>query len=225
MGNVGTSKRGRLVEWVEKASFDRLNKLFEINTIERHYQTLLSARNLLAVVQEPQPYVVNILPRRLPKFVVPGEHFVLKNLPFYKRARKAVAKARQEHLDQQEEKRQEGTLRKAPGEKGRDSSPMVRSPTAKEKKKKTIVQALQVVSPVPDLSSSSSESAPSRPDKPVPEPEEPRLRLAVIVSGRPLLVVNHQNGHTLSHLVCPIQIPSQFHICITLPSYLIPDSG
>ena len=63
MGNVGTSKRGRLVEWVEKASFDRLNKLFEINTIERHYQTLLSARNLLAVVREPQPYVVNILPR------------------------------------------------------------------------------------------------------------------------------------------------------------------
>ncbi|RVW28046.1 hypothetical protein CK203_055255 [Vitis vinifera] len=33
----GTSKRGRLVEWVEKASFDRLNKLFEITTAEKHY--------------------------------------------------------------------------------------------------------------------------------------------------------------------------------------------
>ena len=52
-----------MVEWVEKASFDRLDKLFEITAIERHYQTLLSARNLLAVVREPQLYIVNILPR------------------------------------------------------------------------------------------------------------------------------------------------------------------
>ncbi|RVW75242.1 hypothetical protein CK203_047180 [Vitis vinifera] len=44
-------------------------------------------------------------------------HFALKDLPFYERARKADAKARQECLDQREEKRQEGTLRKAPGEK------------------------------------------------------------------------------------------------------------
>ena len=141
MGNAGTFKRGRLVEWVEKASFDRLNKLFEITAIERHYQTLLSTRNLLAVVREPQPYVVNILPRRLPKFIVPGKHFVLgknfvlNDLPFYERVREANAKARQE-------KRQEGTLRKVPGEKGRDSSPAVRPPATKEKnekkKKKTL---------------------------------------------------------------------------------------
>ena len=52
-----------MVEWVEKASFDRLNMLFEITTIERHYLMLLSARNLLAVVQEPQSYILNILPR------------------------------------------------------------------------------------------------------------------------------------------------------------------
>ena len=61
-----------MVEWVEKASFDRLNKLLEITVVERHYQMLLIARNLLAVVWEPQPYVLNILPRRLPKAVVPG---------------------------------------------------------------------------------------------------------------------------------------------------------
>ena len=53
MANVGTHERGRLVEWVEKASFDSLNKLFEITIVERHYQTLLIARNLLAVVREP----------------------------------------------------------------------------------------------------------------------------------------------------------------------------
>ena len=37
VGNASTSKRGRLVEWVEKASFDRLNKLLEITAAERHY--------------------------------------------------------------------------------------------------------------------------------------------------------------------------------------------
>ena len=94
-----------MVEWVKKASFDRLNKLFEIIAIERHHQTFLSARNLLVVVREPQPYVLNILPRRLPKVVVPGEHFVLKDLPFYEKAREADAKACQELLDQWEEKR------------------------------------------------------------------------------------------------------------------------
>ena len=86
--------RGCVVEWVEKASFDRLNKLFEITTVERHHQTLLTARNLLVVVREPQSYITNILPKRLPKEVVLGEHFVLKDLPFYERARKADAKAR-----------------------------------------------------------------------------------------------------------------------------------
>ena len=79
-----------MVEWVEKASFNRLNRLFEITSIERHYQILLFAQNLLAVVREPQSYVVNILPRLLPKFVVPGEHFVLMR----RRARSALTSER-----------------------------------------------------------------------------------------------------------------------------------
>ena len=176
MGNVGTSKRGRLVEWVEKASFDRLNKLFEITAAERHYQTLLIARNLLAVVREPQPYVTNILLRRLPKRVVLGKHFVLKDLSFYERAHEADAKARQERLDQQEEKRQEGTLRKAPGEKGRDSSPAACPPATKEKKKKktkkTLAQVLRIATPTPEASSSSCRFGPNRSDHTIPESEE-----------------------------------------------------
>lgn len=48
---VGANKRGKLIEWVEKTSFDRLNKLFEIAASERNCQTLLSARNLRAVTQ------------------------------------------------------------------------------------------------------------------------------------------------------------------------------
>lgn len=98
---------------------------------------LLSARNLLAVVREPQPYVLNIISRQLLKIVVPREHIVLKDLPFYKKAREMDAKSRQERLDQWEEKRQEGTLRKAPSEKDYGSFPAVR-PQAVKKKKKTI---------------------------------------------------------------------------------------
>ena len=62
LADEGSGKRGCLVEWVEKASFVRLNKLFEITTTERNHHTLISAHNLLAVVQEPQSYVLNILP-------------------------------------------------------------------------------------------------------------------------------------------------------------------
>ena len=85
---------GKLVEWVEKVSFDRLNRLFEIAEDEKSCETLLSAQNLRLVTQEPQPYVINILPRWLPKKVVAGEHFVLKDLPFYTEVQKADAQAR-----------------------------------------------------------------------------------------------------------------------------------
>ncbi|RVW69860.1 hypothetical protein CK203_060726 [Vitis vinifera] len=63
----GAEKRGHLVDWVEKASFDCLSKLFEIDAKERQCKTLLTARNLTAVVREPQEYVTNILPRKMPK--------------------------------------------------------------------------------------------------------------------------------------------------------------
>ena len=38
-----------------------------------------------------QPYVLNIIPRRLPKKVVAGKHFILKDLSFYTAVRKADA--------------------------------------------------------------------------------------------------------------------------------------
>lgn len=131
---VSTDKRGKLVEWVEKASFDRLNRLFEITVSERSCQTLLSAQNLRSVIQVSQSYVLNIIPRRLPKKVVAGEHFVLKDLSFYMEAREADTQARQEHLNQREEKRQEGTLWRALGEKR--PMPFPPASTLAEKKKK-----------------------------------------------------------------------------------------
>ena len=48
--NAGSDKRGHVVEWVEKASFVSLNKVFEITAAERQYVTLLTVRNLMAVV-------------------------------------------------------------------------------------------------------------------------------------------------------------------------------
>lgn len=92
--DASADRRGRLVTWVEKASFDRLNRLFEITVGERNYQTLISSRNLLVVFWESQSYILNILPRWLPKVMVSGEHFVPKDLPFYERAREVDTKAR-----------------------------------------------------------------------------------------------------------------------------------
>ena len=116
MVGVGKDKRGRLVKWVEKAFFVHINKLIKITASERNHQTLLSTWNLLAVIQEPQPYVLPIIPRQTPRVVMFGEHFVLKDLPFYEEEREVDAKARQEHLDQREEKKQEGKLKRALGE-------------------------------------------------------------------------------------------------------------
>ncbi|RVW17139.1 hypothetical protein CK203_075993 [Vitis vinifera] len=86
---------GHLVDWVEKASFACLSKLFEIDAKERQCKTLLTARNLMAVVREPQEYVINILPRKMPKEVVPGEHYTVKDLPIYQALKEADAEKRQ----------------------------------------------------------------------------------------------------------------------------------
>lgn len=84
---VGKERRGRLVEWVEKTLFVCLNRLFEITSNERNHQMLLFSWNLLAVIREPQLYILPIIPRRLSNVVVPGEHYVLKNLPFLRSMR------------------------------------------------------------------------------------------------------------------------------------------
>ena len=119
---------------MEKSSFDRLNRLFEIAVVERSCETLLSSQNLRSGTQEPQLYVLNILPRRLPKEVVAGEHFVLKNLPFYAAVRNADTRSRKARLNKWEKKRQEGLLRKAPGDKQPASSPPAGTPAKKKKK-------------------------------------------------------------------------------------------
>lgn len=160
--DAGEDKRGHLVEWVEKASFNRLNRLFEIASSERNYQMLLSSRNLLVVVRETQLYTLNILLRRLPKVVVSGEHFVLKDLPFYTKAHETDSQAHQERLSHREERRQEGTLWRAPGEKRRAPSPPACPPV--QKKKRTLTKGIVIWSLFP---SSLSTSTPPTLDSPI----------------------------------------------------------
>ncbi|RVW81182.1 hypothetical protein CK203_041097 [Vitis vinifera] len=83
----GPERRGHIVDWVEKASFACLNKLFEIDAKERHYKTLLSAES-----NGGRPGV-------------PGEF------------KEADAEKRRALLDDREKRKNEGTLRKAPGQK------------------------------------------------------------------------------------------------------------
>lgn len=98
--------------------------------------------------------------------MVPREHHVLKDLPFYEEAHEANAKAHQVHLNQREEKRQEGKLRKARGEKGPVSSSANRHPA---KKKKPSAKAFKVLTMVPDSPSVSTSSASTSTDSFVPD--------------------------------------------------------
>ena len=131
--NAGPERRGHIVDWVERTSFACLNKLFEIDAKERHYATLLTARNLMAFVRESQEYVVNILPRKLPNEVVSGEHYVLKDLPIYQEVKEADAEKRRALLDDKEKRKNEGTLRKTPGQKRSVASPPKKAPAKKRK--------------------------------------------------------------------------------------------
>ena len=54
------------MEWVEKASFARLNKLFEISTSERNYQIFFMDKNLQAVIKEAKSFILPILHRLAP---------------------------------------------------------------------------------------------------------------------------------------------------------------
>lgn len=86
-------KKGQLMERVEKVFFDLLNKLFVIFANKQDYQTLLTDRNFLVVVQESQSYVLPIFPHLVTKVLVLGEHHVLKDLHFYEEARAVDTKA------------------------------------------------------------------------------------------------------------------------------------
>ena len=96
---------------MEKTLFTRLNKLFEIDASKRNHKVLMSNKNLLALIDDPKPFIIPVFSRVAPLPLVRGEHFVLKDFPFYEVARLTYSKARQAYLEELERKHQEGTLR------------------------------------------------------------------------------------------------------------------
>ena len=77
---TGKDRRGKLVHWVERASFAKIRRLLEISKQERHHEVLLTVKNLHDLSRHPFPYGVPIIPRPLPLEVVEGEHFVAADL-------------------------------------------------------------------------------------------------------------------------------------------------
>ena len=63
---AGKSRRGRLVNWVEKAGFKKIRKLLKISERERHHEILLMVKNLDELSRNPSPYTLPIIPRLLP---------------------------------------------------------------------------------------------------------------------------------------------------------------
>ncbi|RVW59289.1 hypothetical protein CK203_101700 [Vitis vinifera] len=119
----GLELRGHLVDWVEKASFACVCKLFEIDPKERAYKTLLP-RNLTEVVREPQEYVINILPRKLAKDeIVPGEHYTVKELPLYQEAKEADAERRRKLLEDRDQKKLKALSGRLPDRSGEPTPP------------------------------------------------------------------------------------------------------
>ena len=68
--------KGRLVEWVEKASLEKIRRLLEVSEWERYYKVLMALRNLADVRHNPTCYNLLVILCLLPSEVVVGEHFV-----------------------------------------------------------------------------------------------------------------------------------------------------
>ncbi|RVW67486.1 hypothetical protein CK203_063048 [Vitis vinifera] len=128
---TGKDRRGKLVEWVEKASFDRLNRLFEIAAGEMSCEILLFAQNLRLVTQEPQSYILNILQGGCPKRWWLGSIHSQKS-PILHGGAKGRRPGTQSTSQRMGGKKVRGTLRKAPGDKRFAPFPPVGAPAKKE---------------------------------------------------------------------------------------------
>ena len=77
---AGKSRRGRLVNWVEKARFKKLQKLLKISEWEQHHEILLTARNLRELSRSSSPYIIPFIPCSIPTEIVEGEHYIIADL-------------------------------------------------------------------------------------------------------------------------------------------------
>lgn len=81
---------------------------------QQNHKVLLSDKNLLALINDPKQFIIFVFPHMAPLFLVPSEHFVQKDFPFYKVVRLVDIEAHQARLEKREKKLQEGTLRQTP---------------------------------------------------------------------------------------------------------------
>ena len=68
------------MQWVEKASLEKIRRLLEVSEHERHCEVLLTVKNFADVRRSPAPYSLSIIPRSLPSEIVDGEHFVTTDM-------------------------------------------------------------------------------------------------------------------------------------------------
>ena len=64
----------------KKASLEKIRRLLEISEQERHYEVLLTLKNLADVRRNPAPHNLPIIPRPLPSEIVDGQHFINADL-------------------------------------------------------------------------------------------------------------------------------------------------
>ena len=69
------------MSWVEKASFEKIKQLQRISERERSHVILLTAENIQALIDGPEPYVVPVIPRPLSSRVSASEHYVINDVP------------------------------------------------------------------------------------------------------------------------------------------------
>ena len=69
-----------MVHWVEKASLKKTCLLLEISEQKRHYEVLLTLKNLADVTRNLAPYSLQNIPRPRPSKIVDGEHFIIVDL-------------------------------------------------------------------------------------------------------------------------------------------------
>ena len=144
---------------MKKASFTRLSKLFEIDVVEWAHSAFLSEKNLQALIKNRKPFIIPVFPWLAPLSLIPDEHFVLKDLFFYKVARLANSEARQVRLKEREKKCLKRTLRQTPIASHSTSNSTICHST--QKKKPMACPILNARTPPTATPSSSFSSSPS----------------------------------------------------------------
>lgn len=107
--------------------------MFEIDIAERVYNILLLDQNLQALIKNSKSFIIQVFPRLAPLSLEPDEHFLSKDLSFYKVARLVDSEARQARLKEWEKKLHEGILRQALAASCLASNSIIHFPAQKKK--------------------------------------------------------------------------------------------